>query len=227
MTREHYNDLLRQLDEQTCALGDLVVQTIRECVITLDALDAGRAQALIDADTRIDELRHAIESQVVLLLATQQPMAGDLRLLVSMLSISTELERIGDYCEGNAKLVLRMAAEPVNGSLNDIRTMAQVTEELLLQTLQAFRLRDVELAGEVWLRDDEVDALYQQVFRRVLLEMVTDRATVRVGTYLLWVAHNFERMADRVTNIAEQVAFAVTGDVGVFRERLRSQSVPT
>jgi phosphate transport system protein len=100
-------------------------------------------------------------------------------------------------------------------------------DQLLRQTSHAFRQRDVEVAGEVWLRDDEVDALYQQVFRRLLLEMVTDKATVRLGKYLLWVAHNFERMADRVTNIAEQVAFAVTGDVGVFRERLRSQTVPT
>ncbi len=226
MTREHYEQMLRQLDERALAMGESVSAAIGRCVEALEHMDAGAAQGLIDAGAGVDDQRYDIEKQAFLLIATQQPTAGDLRSIVAILTIATELDRIGDYCEGVAKLTLRMAAEPIHSAVNDVRTMADITQQLLFQALQAYLSRDVEAAAQVWERDDEIDELYRQVFRRLILEMVTDRASIRSGTYMLWAAHNFERMADRVTNVAERVAFVVTGDVGGFRQRLRAQQVP-
>lgn len=136
------------------------------------------------------------------------------------------LERVGDYCEGIAKLTLRMAAEPVLEPLGTIHAMAEITQGLLSEVLQAYRNRSIEAAGEVWKQDDEVDALYEHVFWEVIGTMAANPTTVRLGTYLLWIAHNLERMADRVTNIAERVAFVVTGDVAAFRRGLESQTLP-
>jgi phosphate transport system protein len=233
MTREHYDALLRQLDDEILQMGELVADTIGRCVDVLENRDVDMAQRLIAADSRIDENRYDVENRVLVLIATQQPMAGDLRLVAAVLTIATELERIGDYCEGIAALTLRMASEPTasrfqttEGSLNEIRAMAVITQQLLLQSLEALRNRDVEAAGEVWMQDERVDALYEEVFRELLAEMGADKSTIRRGTYMLWVAHNFERMADRVTNIAERVAFVVTGDVAEFRDKLRAQMLP-
>lgn len=226
MTREHFDALLRALDDQVMSMGNLVVDTIGLCMGTLEQNDVEMAQRLIAADSHIDKKRYEIENQALLLIATQQPLAGDLRLVVAILTIATELERIGDYCEGIAKLTLRMAAEPVPGPSPDMRSMAAITQQLLRQALQAYKERDVEMAGEVWNQDDTIDALYEEVFRNMLAEMVVDRTTIRRDTYLIWVAHNIERMADRVTNIAERVAFIATGDIAGFRDRLRAQTLP-
>jgi phosphate transport system protein len=233
MTREHYDALLRQLDDEVLEMGELVAETIGQCIDALQTLDADRAQKLIAADGRIDGERYDVENRSLLLIATQQPLAGDLRTVAAVLTIATELERIGDYCEGIAELTLRIAADrpaglkpPVPGSLKDIKAMASITQQLLRQSLQAYKDRDIEAAGAVWSQDDEVDALYEEVFRKLLAEMTANKANIRRGTYLLWVAHNVERMADRVTNIAERIAFIVTGDVAAFRDRLRSETVP-
>jgi phosphate transport system protein len=226
MTREHYDALLRQLDGQVLKLGDLVADTIGRCVESLEDRNVELAQRLIAADSLIDESRYDVENQALVLIATQQPLAGDLRTITAVLTIATELERIGDYCEGVAALALRMAADPVEGPLTEIRAMGTITQQLLLQALDAYRNRDVDAAGEVWMQDERVDDLYEEVFRKMLAEMSADRATIRRGTYLLWVAHNIERMADRVTNIAERIAFVVTGDVAAFRDKLRAQMLP-
>ncbi|HCG01201.1 MAG TPA: phosphate transport system regulatory protein PhoU [Chloroflexi bacterium] len=226
MTREHYDALLKELDGQLLEMGESVAQTIAQCVDTLESLDVDSAQQLIEADNQIDQKRYDIENQALVLIATQQPLAGDLRVVAAILTIATELERIGDYCEGIAELTLRMAAEPVAITGTDVRSMALITQTLLRQSLEAYRDRNVEMAGEVWTEDDNVDDLYEQVFRSMIAGMIADRSTIRSRTYLLWVAHNIERMADRVTNIAERVAFVVTGDVATFRDRLRSQTVP-
>jgi len=226
MTREHYASLIQQLDDQLLALGEEVETTIGECVEALERRDVARAKTVIDGDSEIDEQRYQIEKNAFVLIATQQPTAGDLRDITATLIIASELERIGDYCEGIAELTLRMAGEPVLGATEDIHAMGQITQRLLHDVLQAFRERDVSAAGRIWMQDDEVDDLYEQVYRKLLNEMIADPNRVRRDTYLLWVAHNLERMADRVTNIAERVAFVVTGDITMFREQLRSQTVP-
>lgn len=226
MTREHYLKLLQELDDQILGMGELVSSTIASSMDALEHRDVAHAQQLIEADNEIDEKRYDIENQALLLIATQQPLAGDLRVIAAILTIATELERIGDYCEGIAKLTLRMAAEPLFAPVSEIHSMAEITQTLLHMSLEAYRRRDLKAAAAVWMRDDEVDGLYEQVFRELLAEMVADPGTVRRGTYLLWIAHNLERMADRVTNIAERVAFVVTGDVATFRESLRAQTLP-
>jgi phosphate transport system protein len=226
MTREHYDALLKQLDEHIIQMGELVADTIGRCIDALENRDVDLAQRLIAGDSRIDENRYDVENRAIVLIATQQPMAGDLRLVAAVLTIATELERIGDYCEGIAALTLRMAADPVEGSLTEIRAMADITQQLLRQALDAFRARDVDAAAEVWMQDERIDDLYEEVFRELLTEMSGHRSSIRRGTYLLWVAHNIERMADRVTNIAERVAFVVTGDVAAFRDRLRAEMLP-
>jgi phosphate transport system protein len=226
MTREHYDAMLRRLDDQILELGELVASTIESCVDALESTDAAAAQRLIEADNCIDDKRYEIERAALILIATQQPLATDLRNIAAILTIATELERIGDYCEGIAKLSLRMSAETIDAPIADIRSMSSITERLLRRSLYAFQQRDIEIAGAVWRQDDKVDSLYGQVFQKLLAEMVQNRETVRGGTYLIWVAHNIERMADRVTNIAERVAFVVTGDVGAFRDRQRAQSFP-
>jgi phosphate transport system protein len=226
MTREHYDRLLEELDEALLEMGELVANTIGACVAALDRRDVVEADRLIQADNLIDEKRYGIENQALLLIATQQPLASDLRTVAAILTIATELERIGDYCEGIAKLTLRMVGDPVVASLSDINAMAELTPRLLREALQAYRDRNVEIAGEVWMQDDEVDELYENVYRHLLASMVEDPATVRQGTYLLWVAHNLERMADRVTNIAERVAFVVSGDIAEFRSKLEAQTLP-
>ena len=119
-----------------------------------------------------------------------------------------------------------MASEPIAVQMTDIRTMALLTQRLLRESLDAYKGRDVEMAGVVWSRDDEIDELYGQVFRSMIAGMIADQSTVRGRTYMLWIAHNIERMADRVTNIAERVAFVVSGDVATFRDRLRAQTIP-
>lgn len=226
MTREHYDAMLRELDESVLALGELVASTIESCVDSLERKDVAAARRLIQADNTIDEQRYDIERAALLLIATQQPLATDLRNIAAILTIATELERIGDYCEGIAKLSLRMSAETIDAPMNDIRSMSAVTERLLRRSLRAFQQRDLALAGSVWSEDDRVDSLYGEVFQKLIGEMVENQETVRGGTYLIWVAHNIERMADRVTNIAERVAFVVTGNVAAFRDHQRAQSFP-
>jgi phosphate transport system protein len=229
MPREHYESLLKQLDEQVLTMGHLVSYTIGTCIDALEQCDVVLAQRLIEADSRIDEQRYEIEQQAFLLIATQQPTASDLRLVTAALTIATELERIGDYCEGIAKLTLRMAAEPAVARgpiITDIHVMADMAQQLLCRVLKAFADRDLKAAGNAWIQDDDVDQLYQQVFQKVIGDMAADKATIRRGTYLLWVAHNLERMTDRVTNIAERVAFIVTGNIAAFREELRAQRPP-
>lgn len=226
MTREHYLNQLSSLDAAVDELGSLVLETIQASVDSLEQRDVVRAKEIIEGDTRIDRKRHDIEQQSFLLIATQQPAARDLRVIMAAWMVASELERIGDYCSGIAKLTLTMAQEPLEGPTEDIKAMSSVVHELLATALTAFREKDVEAATVIWKRDDEVDDRYEEVFRKQIENMAESKHLVRTATYMLWVAHNLERMADRVTNIAESVAFVATGDVAAFRENLKSESVP-
>lgn len=227
MTREHYFSLLEKLDASVDEMGQLVLTTIAASIEALETLDVIRAKDLIEADSHIDAMRHEIEEQAFLVIATQQPAASDLRLVTASSAVASELERIGDYCSGIAKLTLTMAGEPGGEPSQGVKSMSVITRELLRRALQAFRTRDVQTASAIWSRDDEVDDLYQKFFLAQIDEMVNHKKRVRRGTYMLWVAHNVERMADRVTNIAEAVAFVATGDVPSFREQIKAQSVPS
>ena len=225
--RTRFHEELDRLGESVDEMGGRVAQAIQTSVEVLEALDVVRAKELIQDDGQLDDLRIEIEQQAFLLLATQQPTAVDLRIVTSSSSVAAELERIGDYCAGIAKITLTMAAEPKGEPSESIRTMANLTSDSLRRAIGAYHSRDVETAKVIWGRDAEVDDLYRDFFRHQIEEMVHHKKRVRRGTYMLWIAHNFERMSDRVTNIAEAVAFVATGDLGAWRSDLEAESVPT
>jgi phosphate transport system protein len=166
---------------------------------------------VVEEDDYIDQQRYRLEEQCIDLIATQQPIAIDLRTLMSVLHIATELERMGDYAEGIAKISLMMGDEPPLKPLIDIPRMAEKATAMLQRSLEALVNRDEAAAREVCDDDDEVDDLYDQIYRELLTYMIQDPSTIQRATHLLWVAHDLERIADRATNIAERVIFLVTG----------------
>jgi phosphate transport system protein len=192
-------------------MGDMVGKAILRSIEALKNRDINLANQVIAEDHKVNEKRFEIEEQCIQLIATQQPMASDLRILVSVLNIITELERIGDYAVGNARVAIMIGNEPPLKPLIDIPRMAEKTVNMLQRSLEAFINRDAEAVRKINEEDDEVDGLYDQVFRELLSFMMEDPRTVTRATRLMWVAHNLERAADRVTNICERVLFIVTG----------------
>jgi len=214
MTRETFDRELHRLQDEVLILGGLVEKAIIQSVEVLKRRDLEGARRLIAADRRlINEKRFAIETEALTLIATQQPMAGDLRVIAAVLEIAHELERMGDYAKGIAKINLMMGDEPLLKPLIDVPLMAEKARSMLHQALEAFVRRDVELARTIPKQDDEVDALYNQVYRDLLALMMQNPRDIDRATYLLWVAHNLERTADRVANICERVIFMVTGEM--------------
>jgi len=211
MTRAMLEQHLASLTDGVLELGSMVEQAIHRSVDALRRRDVAEAQRLIEEDDRIDAKRFELEERVVEIIATQQPMAQDLRTILALLHITVELERMGDYAEGIAKINVMMGEEPLLKPLIDIPRMAGKAAEMLRRSLDALVRRDVEEAYHICAEDDEVDALYDQVYRELLTFMIQDPRTINRATWLLWVAHDLERIADRATNIAERVIFLVTG----------------
>lgn len=206
---------LSQLQWDLRSLGSLVDVAIERSVSALARLDRELAEAVVAGDGEINALRFATEDRAIHLIATQQPIAGDLRQIVAVLQIVGELERIGDYGAGIAKIVLLHGERPLLKPLVDIPRMAVLVREMLQAALDAFVARDAVAAEAVAARDDEVDALYDQVYRELLTFMLSDPRTIDRATWLIWVAHNLERIGDRVQNICERTVYEVTG---VMRE---------
>ncbi len=213
MPREMFERELQRLQDETLALGSLVENALSESVEVLKRRDLAGSQRLVAQDRAINEQRFAIESDALVLIATQQPMAGDLRVIAAILEIVAELERIGDYAKGIAKISLMIGDKPLMKPLVDVPYMAQKARTMLHRALDAFVRRDVELARAIPTEDDEVDALYEQVYRELVSYIMSAPSTIEQANYLLWVAHNLERAADRVTNICERVIFTVTGEL--------------
>lgn len=211
MTRTVFTQSMQDMQEDTLALASMVEKAIARSIEALRTQNVELAQQIIEFDDQIDALRWKIEEDAMLLIATQAPLARDLRYIFAVTHISTELERMADYANGNAKLALRIADEPLLKPLIDIPRMADLARELLMEAMDAFIDQDAEKARQVARRDDEVDRLYEQVYRELLTFMISDPRTVPRATHLLWVAHNVERISDRVTNICERTVFAVTG----------------
>lgn len=216
MIRETFERELKQLQDEVLVLGSMVEQGISEAVEALRLRDIDESRRLIASDRDINEKRFSIENDALLLVAKQQPVASDLRMIAAVLAIAGELERIGDYAKGIARINLMMADEPLIKPLVDIPRMAQVAREMLHRSLDAFVAQDVELARTIPASDDEVDALYNQVYRELLTLMMSKPTTIDQATFLLWAAHNLERSADRVANICERVIFTVTGELTEF-----------
>jgi phosphate transport system protein len=192
-------------------MGSMVSKAISRSIDALKKRDLDLAQRVIEDDKKVNQKRFEIEEKCVELIATQQPMAGDLRIILGVLNILSEVERIGDYAEGIAKIAVMIGNEPPLKPLIDIPRMAEQTVDMLHRSLDAFVNRDAEAAKKISTEDDTVDHLYDQVFRELLTFMAEDPKTITRATRLIWVAHNLERAADRVTNICERVVFVVTG----------------
>jgi phosphate transport system protein len=192
-------------------MASMVDKAIARSVDALKRQDVALAHEVTQSDSAINGQRWQIEEAALLLLATQAPMARDLRVISSVIHISTELERMADHAAGNAKIVILTADEPLLKPLVDLPRMADFARQMLNDSITAFIAEDADAAREIVGRDDEVDELYNQIYRELLTYMMADPGTINRATHLLWFAHNLERIADRVTNICERVVFQVTG----------------
>ena len=211
MPRNEFGRDLRFLQEELLAVGSMVEKAIANAVDGLKRRDLGLSRQVVQDDAIIDARRYDIEERCVNLIAKQQPMATDLRTIIAILQIVGELERMGDYASGIAKISLAMGNEPPIKPLIDIPRMTDRASLMLRRSLDSLVNRDIVAAAGVRADDDEVDALYDQIYRELLTFMLEDPRTITRATYLLWVAHDLERIADRATNIAKRVIYLVTG----------------
>lgn len=194
-------------------LGELVDRAIGRAIDALQGRDVRLARQVIADDAHINDLRFLIEEECLALIATQQPAASDLRSVIAAMNIVNDMERMADHATGIAKTVVRMGDQPLLKPLLDIPRMADMARAMLRDSLQAFLARDPDGARRIAQQDDEVDHLYKAVFDEVIQLMVKDPDSIARGTYLLWTAHNLERIGDRVTNVAERVIFMTTGNM--------------
>ncbi len=209
--RTTFRKKLKEIQDDVLVMGSMVEKAINQSIKALKERDITLANRIIESDKKVNMKRFEIEEKCIQLIATQQPMASDLRVIISVFNIISEVERIGDHAEGIAKIVLMIGDEPPLKPLIDIPRMADKTVDMLQRSLDAFVKHDSESAKKIALEDDEVDGLYDQVFRELLSFMAEDPKTITRATRLIWVAHNLERSADRVTNICERVVYMVTG----------------
>jgi phosphate transport system protein len=217
MTRETLDRKTHELIDEILVLGSMVEDAILNSVDSLKKRDLEAAQRIYQGDKAINEKRFEIENDTLILIATQQPMARDLRVMASILEIASELERMGDYAKGIAQINLRMGDEPLIKPLIDVPRMAEITADMLHRALGAFAAGDSAAAHSIPREDDTVDNLYNQVYRELLTFMIKDPSTIDNATYLLWVAHNLERTADRVINICERTVFVETGELAEIK----------
>jgi phosphate transport system protein len=210
-TRTAFHKRLREIQDDILAMGSMVSKAMLRSIDAIKNRDLELAHQIVIDDKKVNQKRFEIEEKCIELIATQQPMASDLRIILSVLIIVSEVERIGDYAEGIAKIAIMIGDEPPIKPLIDIPRMAEQTVDMLRRSLDAFVNRDAEAAKKISSEDDTIDHLYDQVFRELLVFMAEDPKTITRATRLIWVTHNLERAADRVTNICERVIFIVTG----------------
>jgi phosphate transport system protein len=213
VTRETFDEQLKALEQDVLDMGRQVDQAIDLSIEALAKRDIELSRRVIREDEAINQAQHDIEEKCLVLIAAQQPLARDLRVIFAVANIATELERMADHAKGIGQIGVMMGPREPLKPLVDIPRMAAKARWLLEQELEAFVNRDVELARSLGSEDDEVDRLYDQVFRELLIFMMDDPKTISRATYLLWVAHNLERIADRAINIGERVVFLVRGEV--------------
>ena len=213
MTRTAFERQLTGIQDDMLVLATMAETAVERSLEALKNRDVELARRIIADDLKINEKRYNTEEKCLELVATQQPLASDLRTIVAVLHIIVDLERIADHAEGNARLALMLADEPPLKPYIDIPRMAEKGVEMLRASLEAFKDRDTDRARAICEMDDEVDALYERVYHELLTYMIQDPQSIQRATYLIWVAHNLERIADRVTNICERVVFMVTGHV--------------
>jgi len=212
-TRARYDQNYAAIEGDILKMGSLVQDAIRNSIESLKQRDTNMAQEVIDRDLRINELRFKIEEACMTLIATQQPAAGDLRAVVAAMNIVVDMERMADHASGIAKTVIRMGDEPLLKPLIDLPKMADIARDMLSDSLDAFINRDAAAAKAIAPRDVEMDVLYKAIFDELVEIMAHKPGSVERATYLLWCAHNLERIGDRAINIVERVIFMTTGDM--------------
>ncbi|MBM3132162.1 MAG: phosphate signaling complex protein PhoU [Chloroflexi bacterium] len=211
MARESFARQLRGLQDEVIVLGSMVEKAIARSVEALQKRDFELADLVVKNDEKINQKRFQIEEECVMLITKQQPMASDLRVILSVLSVITDLERMGDYASGIAEITLILQHDPPLEPPAEFPRMAEIGIQMLSDSLKAFVARDAEAAYRIGVRDDEIDALYHKVMQQCLAYITEDPRTAATATRLIWVGHNLERIGDRVTNICERVIFTVTG----------------
>jgi len=217
MLRKTFESEIQQVKDDVLVLGSMVEKAIVDSVEAMKKRDIKASEKLYLEDQEINKKRFDIENKLMVLIATQQPMAHDLRLLASCMEIISELERMGDYAKGIANINIRMGDAPLLKPLIDVPRMAQKGADMLHRSLTAFVNEDMETAKSIPVEDDEVDALYNQVYRELMTFVIQDPTSIERANWLLWVAHNLERFADRVTNICERTIFIVTGEMAEIK----------
>lgn len=211
-TRKGFHQSLHELQQDLLKMGTLVEEAIKQSVISLAHMDEPLAEKIVQQDDQIDEMMLQIENGCLRLLALQQPMAGDLRVIGTALKIVTDLERIADHATDIAKTTLRLSGETLVKPLIDIPRMADMATGMVREALTAYVERNVARARTLAEKDDEVDALYTQIFAEIVGMMGNDRTTNRQLTHLLMVARYLERVGDHSTNLGEWVIYMVTGN---------------
>jgi phosphate transport system protein len=209
--KESFEKLLHEYKEEVLAMGGMVEQALSRSIEALKKRDLSVGHKIIADDIKINEKRFDIEKKSIELIANYHPAINDLNAIVAILSIITELERIGDYAAGIAKIVIMIGDEPPLKPLIDIPRMCDITTEMIHSSLKAFMESNYKEAIRVTGMDEIVDSIYDQIFRELLTFMMTDPKTINRATRLIWVAHNIERAADRATNICERVVYMITG----------------
>jgi phosphate transport system protein len=213
MTREAFEKKLRELQDDVLIMGSMVEKAIQRSVDALRTRDVALSNSVVSDDLAINAKRYEIEEKCIHTIALQGPMAADLRVLLAVLFIANELERMADHAEGIGRINLMLGEEPLPRPLGDIAEMAELAADMLRRSLTAFVERDAEGARLICDEDDRIDALYDRSYHALIQEIVRTPADVQRITYLIWTSHNLERIADRVTNICERVIFMVTGQL--------------
>lgn len=216
MPRETLDRKLNELKDDVLVLGSMVEQAVADAVEALKNRDFDESRRIYADDAQVNQKHFEIEDKTLTVIATQQPVARDLRVLAAILEIITELERIGDYAKGIAKINILMGSAPLLKPLIDVPRMSELGIDMLHRALSAFVEDDLTAARAIPEEDDNIDNLYNQVYRELLTYMIADPSTIDRGNYLLWVAHNLERMGDRVTNICERIVYVETGEIMEF-----------
>jgi phosphate transport system protein len=211
--RTTFDRQIQEIQNEVLILGSMVEEAVLEAVEALKQRDLEAAERIYHGDQKINEKRYEIENECLVLIARQQPMARDLRILAAVLEINTELERIGDYAKGISRINMMMGDEPFLIPITDLSLMAEKGLDMLHRSLSAFIERDAKTARQIPVEDDEIDALYNHIYRELIDQMIADPETIDRANYLVWAAHNLERMADRVTNICERIVFVVSGEM--------------
>ncbi len=213
MLRKNFEFEIQHLKDEIILLGSLVEKNVIDAVDALKKRDMAASERVIELDQQINNKRFELENQVMIVIATQQPLAHDLRLLASYFEVISELERMGDYAKGIGVINIRIGEQPLLKPLVDIPRMAEKGASMLHRALLAFVNEDANTARSIPQEDDDVDNLYIQVYRELMTFVMEDPKNIERANWLLWVAHNLERFSDRVTNICERTVFIVTGEL--------------